>query len=229
MYLFPEQTAVNKVLAKTKIYERARPSKAVRLLFAQDVGQIVWKHKLSPETLKLPTSGGIQEIQVFEIVLKRPDISLRVLQTIDRAIPYPVFYRLRREAAVQVVAAYKRPAQDGTVKWVLGEYYRTEWMEDGASEKRLPVSLDLRGLYEQMMHMLIALPPRKGEHLEDLVEREAKVRQFRRQITSLNSKMKSEKQFNRKVRLHADLRQREVELNALLNSEEDMPGNQAQR
>ena len=216
MYIFPEQTAVNKVLAKTKIYEKARPSKAVRLLFAQDVGQIVWKHKLSPETLNLPTAGGIREIQVFEIALKCPDLSLRVLQTIDRAIPYPVFYRLRRDAAVQVVAAYKRPAQDGTVKWVLGEYYRTEWKREAAVEKRLPVSLDLRGLYEQMMHMLIALPPRKGEQLADLVEREAKVRLLQSQITRLNSKMKAEKQFNRKVDFHTEIRGLTSELNHLL-------------
>lgn len=219
MYLFPEQTAVNKVLAKTKIFEKARPSKAVRLLFTQDVVQIVWKHKLSPETLNLSSACGIQEIQVFEITLKRLDISLRVLQTIDRAIPYPVFYQLRRDDAVQVVAAYKRPAQDGTPKWVLGEYYRTEWMRDGASERRLPVSLDLRGLYEQMMHTLIALPPQNGESLVDLVEREAKVRQLRNQITRLNSKMRAEKQFNRKVNHHSDIRRLEAELSTLLMAE----------
>ena len=41
MFQFPEQTAVNRVLPKTKIYDKARPTKAVRDLFVADVEQLV--------------------------------------------------------------------------------------------------------------------------------------------------------------------------------------------
>ena len=230
MYLFPEQSRVDKVVHKNKIYERARPPKTVRELFVAEVGQIVWKHKLSSETLRLPPANGIEEVQVFEIAIRCRKLSPRVLQTLDRAIPYPVFFRLcRPDRAMQWIAAYKRPAESGSHAWVLGDYYSTAWTDGPEPSAPLPVALDIAGVYEQMLLPLIGLAPREGERLPGLVVRESQIRQLRRQIASLAAKMKAEKQFNRKVKLHADLRQREAELSALLNPEEDMPRNQAQR
>jgi hypothetical protein len=206
MFQFPEQTTVNKVLPKTKIYDKTRPAKTVRDLFVSDVEQIVWKYKLSPDTLRLSPADGIQEIQVFEIALKRSEISLRVLETIDRAIPYPVIYRLCRGQRVRHVAAFKRPAQDGSQKWMIGEYYQTPWTKDAASHNPLPLSLNLKSLYDQMMRAFIALPAREGEQLSELVEREYRVRQFQRQLSQLETKLRSEKQFNRKVDINTEIR-----------------------
>jgi hypothetical protein len=215
MFQFPEQTAVNRVLPKTKIYDKARPTKAIRDLFIAEVEQIVWKHKLSPDTLRLAPADGIQEIQLFEITLKRQDISLRVLETIDRAIPYPVFFRLCRTNRVQHAAAYKRPAQDGSVKWVIGEYYRTAWTKDSGPHSPLPLALNLKSLYDQMLRAFIVLPARTGESLPDLLARESRVRQSHLQIAQLQKKLRSEKQFNRKVAINADLRRLDGELQTL--------------
>lgn len=217
MFQFPEQTAVNRILPKTKIYDKARPTKAVRDLFVAEVEQIVWKHKLSPDTLRLSPADGIQEIQLFEITLKRQDISLRVLETIDRAIPYPVFFRLCRANRVQHAAAYKRPAQDGSVKWIIGEYYRTAWTKDSGAHSPLPLSLNLKSLYDLMLRTFIALPAREGEQLPDLVEREYRIRQLQRQLKQLETKLRAEKQFNRKVDLNTEVRRLTAELNAMMS------------
>ena len=213
MFQFPEQTAVNRVLPKTKIYDKARPTKAVRDLFVADVEQLVWRYKLSPETLRLAPADGIQEIQVFEIVLKGPDLSPRILETIDRAIPYPVFFRLCRKNHVQHAAAYKRPAQDGSAKWVSGEYYRTPWLlADNAPRPPLPLALNLKSLYDQMLRAFITVPAREGEPLAELVEREFRIRQLQRQLKQLENKLASEKQFNRKVAINTELRRLTGEL-----------------
>lgn len=121
MFQFPEQTAVNRVLPKTKIYDKARPTKAVRDLFVAEVEQIVWKHKLSPHS-------------------------------------------------------------------------------------PLPLSLNLKSLYDQMLRAFIALPAREGEELPDLVEREYGIRQLQRQLKQLETKLRAEKQFNRKVDLNTEAR-----------------------
>lgn len=218
MFQFPEQTTVNRVLPKTKIYDKARPTKAVRELFVAEVEQIVWKNKLSLNTLRLAPANGIQEIQVFEINLKGSDLSQRVLETIDRAIPYPVFFRLCRENRVQHAAAYKRPAQDGSVKWVIGDYYRTAWTRASGPHSPLPLSLNLKSLYDQMLRMFIALPAREGEQLPELVEREYSIRQVQRQLKQFETKLRAEKQFNRKVDLNTEVRRLTAELNDLKNS-----------
>ena len=217
MYLFPEQSRVDKVVHKNKIYERARPPKTVRELFVAEVGQIVWKHKLSSETLRLPPANGIEEVQVFEIAIRCRKLSPRVLQTLDRAIPYPVFFRLcRPDRATQWIAAYKRPAESGSHAWVLGDYYSTAWTDSPEPSAPLPVALDVAGVYEQMLQTLIGLAPRRGERLPDLVERDARIRQLRRLLARLTGKMKAERQFNRKVQLHARVRELTAELDSLL-------------
>jgi hypothetical protein len=126
---------------------------------------------------------------------------------IDKVIPYPIFFRLRYEEQVKGVAAFKRPAADSTGKWVIEEYFETDWADATTPAIPLPVALDLKALYEQMLFAYINLPPRNGETLESLVERVRLTRKYRRELKALEVKMKSEKQFNRKVELNAKVRE----------------------
>jgi hypothetical protein len=99
--------------------------------------------------------------------------------------------------AVNALAAFKRPAPDGSSKWVIEEYFETDWADATTPAIPLPVALDLKALYEQMLFAYINLPPRNGEKLESLVERVGLTRKYRRELHALEVKMKSEKQFNR--------------------------------
>lgn len=215
MYAYPAKTEFNRVLPKIKIYANAKPSKRVKALFVSQVGEIVWKYKLFRDTINLPPRDGYTEIQVFEIRLKEAELAPEVLRVIDRAIPYPIFYRLRSDGLVKLVAAYKRPAADGSSKWVLGTYFETGWLDAAESVVPLPVALDIKSLYEQMLSAYIDLPPRSGESLEELVARVESIRKYRREIQALESKLNKEKQFNRKVELNAQVRELSSELTEL--------------
>ena len=106
MFLYPEQTKFGRVLPKNKVYGHAKPSRAVRQRFVDEVGEIVWRHKLAPETLRLPAKPGVAEIQVFEIALKTGELREDVLRTIDRAVPSLIFFELTFEGRVRFAAAY---------------------------------------------------------------------------------------------------------------------------
>ncbi len=54
MFDYPRQAELNRILPKSKIYAHARPSRALRDRFKSQIGEIVWKYKLSPETVNLP-------------------------------------------------------------------------------------------------------------------------------------------------------------------------------
>ena len=57
--------------AEDKIYEHARPSRSGREeLFVAEVSQIVWKYKLSPETINLPARHGVQRSRSSAVALK---------------------------------------------------------------------------------------------------------------------------------------------------------------
>ena len=216
MFAYPKQAAFGKVLPKSKIYQHTRPTRRVQQLFVDQISRIVWQYKLSPETVNLPSRPGVPEIHVFTIELKAGEMDEAVLRCIDRAISFPIFYELVFEDRVREMAAYKRPSDADSSKWVVGDYFDTEWQPADAGRDPLPVSLDLAGLYEQMLRRLMPFPARDGESLKAQAERLASVRSKELQCRKLEARLEREKQFNRKVELNGKLRTIKKELDALI-------------
>jgi len=206
LFLYPKQAAFGRVLPKTKIYEHAKPSRAVRDRFVAEVNQIVWQYKLAPETINLPAGVGVPEIQVFVVTLKSEELSEPVLRSIDRAIPFPILFELVHSDRVKTVMAYKRPNDADSGRWVVDAYFETPWRSVDAPREPLPVALNLPGLYERMLRAQFELPARAGESLPEQVDRIAAIRQKEQQCRQLELSMQRETQFNRKVELNAELR-----------------------
>jgi hypothetical protein len=177
---------------------------------------------LGTENVNLPARPGIKEIQVFEIALKTGELREDVLRTIDRAIPSLLFFELTFQGQVRFAAAYKRSPLAASGDTVAGQpvvetYFQTPWQPIAAPRLPLPVALDLGGLYEKMLrqHMLaspLALASRAGETLAETVERGNQIRAKRRECQKLETRLRQEMQFNRKVEINAALRQSRAEL-----------------
>jgi hypothetical protein len=212
MFLYPEHCMVERILPKNKIYKHARPNRATRQRFVNEVDQIAWRYKLAPETIHLPARFGVEEIQIFEITLKTGELRDDVLRAIDRAIPSLLFFELTFQGKVRFSATYKRPSEGGSNQPVVEAYFQTGWQEAGAPRQALPLALDMGGLYEQMLrrHMVaspLALSSRAGETLPEAIERGIRIRAKRRERQRLEVRLKQEIQFNRKVEINAALRQ----------------------
>jgi hypothetical protein len=220
LFSYPKQAFFGRVVPKSKIYEYAKPTRAVRDLFVSQINQITWQYKLAPETINLPARVGVPEIQVFEISLKNGELSEAVLRCIDNAIPYPIIYQLVFENKIKIVAAYKRRYQNDTgdadvSKWVVDAYFESAWLPADNPTTTLPIALDLAGLYEQILRQLMPLPPLVGESLKSHVARMCMVRTKQNEASKLQSSLHKEKQFNRKVALNAQLRNLQNELESL--------------
>lgn len=215
MFAYPKQAEFNRVVPKNKIYAHAKPSKRVRELFVSEVGEILWKYKLSPETTNLPARHGITEIEVFEIALRTPELDEAVLQAMDRAIPFPLLFQFTHGDQIRFAASYKRPSDADSSKWVIEASFQTEPQPLAAERPTLPVALDLAGLYEQIVRRHIPLPPRAGESLEEHIDRFQAIEAKNRERQQLVARLEREKQFNRKVELNAALRVLNAELEIL--------------
>lgn len=216
MFAYPKQAAFGKVLPKSKIYQHARPTRRVQKCFVEQVSRIVWQYKLSPETINLPARAGVPEIQVFSIALKAEELDEHVVRCIDRAISFPILYEVTFEDRIKEMAAYKRPREADSAKWVVGDYFETEWQPTKTERSPLPVALDLAGLYEHLLRRLMPIPARNGESLKAHSERLATIRGKERERDKLEARVKKEKQFNRKVELNAELRTIKNELESLI-------------
>ncbi len=214
-FAYPKQAEFNRVLPKSKIYEHGKPTRAVRDGFVAQINQIVWQYKLAPETINLPARPGVPEIEIFSLELKTPEVSEDVLRCIDKAIPLPIFYNLSFDGRIKTVAAYKRPSDADSSRWVVGDYFASPWLPANSERSELPVALDMAGLYEQMLRRLMPQPARTGETLKDHVERLAQLRSKQTEYTKLEARLHKEKQFNRKVEMNTQLRSIKTDIETL--------------
>lgn len=218
MFAYPKQAEFNRVVPKTKIYAHAKPGKAVKALFVSQIGEIVWKYKLSPETINLPARHGITEIQVFEIALKTEELDEAVLHTIDKAIPFPILFQLTHGDSIRFATSYKRPNDADSTKWVIEASFITDWQPVSQERPSLPVALDLASLYEHLIRQHLPLPQRPGEGIRDHVARFTAIGAKEKQCQQLEARLKTEKQFNRKVEINASLRDLRAQLSELHHS-----------
>ena len=216
---YPKAAAFGRVVPKSRIYEHAGASTALRDLFVTQVDQIVWKYKLAPETTNLAATKAVSEIQVFGISLRTGKLDEEVLRAIDRAIPFPLLFELTWSGKRKAAAAFKRPSDADPTKWVVSGYFATDWTPDAAPRRPLPVVLNLGGLYDALITALMPKSAAEAEHSgEDIQVRVARVEAIRvktREVDRIRARLAREKQFNKRVAINAELRAAKQELERL--------------
>lgn len=215
MFNYPKKTHFRRVLPKNKIYAHTKASKALQARFVDQVVKITWLCKLAPETLNIPASTAVQEIEIFEIQLKQAEVHPDILRAIDRTIRHPIAYQLRFQNQVSYVMPSKRPNEADSNKWVIGEYFSTDWQTFEAPSEDLPVVLNMAALYEQLLRAHLSIPARPDESLTDQVARITALQQKQSEVDKLQSRLNKIKQFNRKVELNQQLRSLKLEVEAL--------------
>jgi hypothetical protein len=216
LFEYPQKAAFGRIIPKNKIYDHAGASSSVKNLFVKQVDRIIWKYKLAPETINIPATKSIPEVQIFEINLKEQDFKFELLQAIDKAIPFPIIFELVFEEKIKVVASYKRPNEADSTKWVVSDYFSSQWLPNNQARKSLPVALNLGGLYEQLLLPLMPYKPREKEKLKDQVARIGLVFGKQKELAKLEVKLAKEKQFNRKVEINGEIRITKQEIEKLI-------------
>jgi hypothetical protein len=216
---YPKAAAFGRVVPKSRIYEHAGVGTALKDLFVTQVDQIVWKYKLAPETMNLAATKAVSEIQVFGISLRNGKLDEDVLRAIDRAIPFPLIFELSWSGKRKAVAAFKRPSDADSTKWVVSAYFATDWAPDDAPRRPLPVVLNLGGLYDALLTAVMSQAAAEGEQAaEDIQTRVARMEAIRsktREVDRIKARLGREKQFNKRVAINAELRAARHELERL--------------
>lgn len=223
---YPERARVGRVVPKNRIVVSGAPGRRVRDQVTNQVARITWQHKLAQETLNLKGSKAVPEIQIFRLALKPAGVSdelpVAVLRCIDRAIGFPIIFELTSSRedgatrdAIRVAATYKRPSEADASKWVIDDYFATDWLPADTPRAPLPVALDLPRLYEQLLRELLPIQAWPGETMAALVERHGRITAKQRECRQLEARIQREKQFNRKVELNGQLRALKAELDTL--------------
>lgn len=213
---FPQATEFNKRIPKQKFYENLEVSPALRRVFVDQIRLVYWRNKLAASTLNIAAGEAVTEIEVFEVRLNDPQLDEAVLKQIDKEIPYHILFILTCDGKAQAWIGYKEATASGSNAFKVSRYYHTDWMPE--DELHLSIDgLNIDAVYESLVRQIAGdkLQTDSGESLKESVVRDEKKKQLEKQISTLENKMKKEKQLNRRMQMNAELKRLGKEMKKL--------------
>lgn len=200
MIQFPESTVFGRKIPKKSFYKNLGVDRRLEELFVQEIQSITWAYKLAPDTINISEGAEVKEIQVIEILLKKRGINKRVLEFLDREIPYHILFVLKYGQESQLWISYKEMSKSKGNRFKVDSLFHTEWIE---TDK---ISIALNGLnfdsvYESFIQQISdgEINVLEADTLKEAVELSKEKKKIMYQIDKVNNKMKTEKQFNRQL------------------------------
>lgn len=205
----PKEAFVNKFIAKTKFYDKAKLNSKLQKEFVDKIQKITWKYKLAERTVGIAKTEAVTEIQIFEIELKEQVIPKNVLKVIDKSIPYQILYRFVYEDNVSYGITLKEHTS-------VANYYFSEWNAELDFDF---TGIDLEKVYQKLVKAFIRDEAQNKGNFNDIIDLDKKIKALEAEIVALESKISKEKQFNRKVEINKVLLEKKAMLERIVNEE----------
>lgn len=207
MLLFPKTTEFNRRIPKQKFYNHLSVSPQIKKIFVEQIAAINWTNKLAPTTLNVKSGERVTEIEVFHLLLNQKGLDERVLQLIDKEIPYHILFELEYEGQIQVWIGYKEESQTKAEILKVNRYYHTDWLTKDKIHFEID-GLNMDALYEGFIKRIAGdnLTINVNESVGTAILRTEEKEKLDKKISALEKKLYREKQFNRQVQLNAELK-----------------------
>lgn len=209
--LFSEKTQLNRIMPKAKFMKLAELSTPVRAEFQNNVERLILANILRQETTNISKGKNVQEIDVFEFLLKEKQVSNNLIKEIDVAIPKYILFVFKCNNAIQLAISYKEPSINDN-KYKVIKTYKTEWQKE---EIKLEITgLDLDAVYNSFITQIANGQVETDEttDIKGAVEKSINVEKLQKKIETLKSKIRKEPQFNKQLTMKKELNELQKEI-----------------
>ena len=202
---FPRTTIVGKPVPKNAFYKHLEVNAKMKQHFVDDVVSIHWLYKLAPSTINVEDGKQVHEIVVFSAVLKDKDCPNDVFLFIDRNMPRHVVFILEYEDRYKVLLNYKAWKDGQNSQFDIIKTFATDWL----TAERLLLTLEgqtMDALYEAMAGQVSGFGTTKAEDTKRIVELEELIDKAKREVESIQKRIRNERQLNRQMELNGAAR-----------------------
>ena len=198
----PERTKVGRVVPKNAFDEYTNTKQ--KKLFTDCIQRISWTHKLSADTVNLDAKD-IQEIQVFKVELKQKSDILKILEIINKSIPYYIVFWVEHDQEAYLSTASKHPHPTNDDVAVIDWTFTSDWFnkDDNSYAFNLKGSLDT--VFKDMCVQITGKQELASQPLNIIVKKQQEVKRLNKEISKIESLIVRSKQFNEKVDLNLKL------------------------
>ena len=186
MFNLPKECNVNKFIPKKTFYEKVNISKVIQQEFIDKVEKIIWKYKISEENINVSKTENVEEIEIFELVLKEKYEGKNIIKVITKEISYPILFFIKFNEEFQYAIKYK------------DNIYFSEWNNN---IKFNFVDFNLEKVYKNIVKAITKIEDNIGD-IEEELDKQQEIIKIQNEINKLEKQIKKEQQFNRKVELN---------------------------
>ena len=189
MINLPSNCEVNKFIPKKTFYEKVNISNSAKQDFIDKLEKIYWKYKLSEDTINITKTEEVEEIEIFELILKEKCDVKGLIKVITKEIPYIILFIIKYNNEFQ----YAIRVDDNILI--------TSWNEEKDFKF---IGLNLKEVYNDIVRKIIN--DDSTENITKALEITKQREELEKKINSLKSKINKEVQFKKKVELNQELR-----------------------
>lgn len=210
----PSRTKVGRVIPKNSFddYTNTKQKK----LFRDCVKRISWTHKLSLDTVNLDAKD-IQEIQVFKVELKQKSDILKILEIINKSIPYHIVFWVEHNQEAYISTASKHPHPTNNDVAVIDWTFTSDWFKKDNNSYVFNLKGSLDAVFKDLCVQITGKPDLGKQSLDAILKNQQEADRLKKEISKLKSAISKSKQFNEKVDFNIELQRVERELKSLIN------------
>lgn len=209
LFNLPLRTKVGRVIPKNAFDEYTNTKQKKE--FTDYIQRITWTNKLSKDTINLD-GRDVQEIQVFKIELKLKTDITKVLEIINKAIPYHIVFwvEFNNHAYITTAAKHPHPTNDNisVIDWT----FTSDWFEKNKNNYVLNLIGSLDSVFKDLCVQLTGKADLSEKPMDLILENQQEVDRLQKEISKLKSAIARSKQFNVKVELNMKLKKVERRL-----------------
>lgn len=227
----PKTCEVDKIVPKDNFYEtgNANDNKIIK----EYVKRVRWKYSLKESTININSykdeDRDYEEIAILEIELKNKEKYKKVVEVVQKAIPYALILLIKYEDEVLLNVAYKRTNQTDPSKNTIEEFIYTKWIDtQNLSEKEIQFlkeinikNLSYRNFYKfykdfvdkinifnssKFSEVITDYENIDAEKIKEIINQ---IEIIEKQIIDIKSNIKKEKHFNQKMKMNIEIKKLE--------------------
>ena len=204
--LFGEKTKLNRIMPKAKFMKLAGLSTNVRNELQNNVERLILANVLNKSTTNFAKGKDVEEIDVFEFLLKTKEVSNALVKEIDSSIPKHILFVFKCDNKIQLAVSYKEKTATKN-RYKVVKTYKSEWLN--ADEVNLEIKgLDLDAVFNNFITQIADGKVEIDEitDIKQAVETSVNKEKLQRKIDQLKNKIRREPQFNKQLVLKNELK-----------------------
>lgn len=147
-------------------------------IFDEQVKSIIWKTKLSEDTIQIPSGKEVQEIEFFWLEVNTRTFDEQIIRFFDRKIGCHVIFILENNGRIQIWLSDKTAKETTESLFTVKKYYHTKWFfpemlflfENGNNLDEVYLSLFKQIQQLNIDNVLLYALPKIAKHSQEIIE-----------------------------------------------------------